>query len=540
MKGLHKAEFGRRTYTALFFVMFGLIFSRCCYYGFSYWQQLDDYIQYHNYIAYNSDISALIDKLGLLSSRPLAGLADLYIWSNFYGCMIAAVAIISAMYAASAVFFHRVFTRHFGTGFLFFVLYALLPLGIEGTYWVSASSRIVVGLFFASLSLLFFDSWCAKGKASNLILFAVYQLAAFCFYEQIVLLSGAATLVVMLLYIKKNNRRPLWGFLMFAGAAIYFVITKTAEQGVYGARTELFLPWQENWLQNCLIPAVKQIGYVFSVGTFATLTRGLKRGFIFLVSEPNVICIIAFAAFCAAMFFIAKRMKRERLHFWTEFLAGLFLAAAPLVLFFVLKNPWFGVRNAVPSFLGLALMLDAVFDLIFGRIKNAPTVQASVVSLLCLLCCIATVSELHDYRDTTIADQKIAKAAADAIIADSWTEGNKIWLLNVDASYTENANFYFHEHVYGVTSSDWALTGAVYSYAGSGDLPIVSPISRHRDMADDGSFDPETARCYFYTDSDLVRVTLEHSPGGEWLIFDSSNKNYGAIIIKDGSVQLVL
>ena len=538
MNRLCKAKWGGKTYVILFFLMFGLIFSRYCYYGFTYWQQLDDYIQYHNYTAYNSDISELIDRLGLLSSRPLAGLADIYLWSHFYGRMIAAVAVISAMYAASAVFFHRVFSRQFGTGALFFVVYALLPLGIEGTYWVSASSRIVAGLFFASLSLLFFDRWCYKGRALNLLLFAIFQLAAFCFYEQIVLLSGAATLVVMLTGFGRDKKRPLWGFLMFAGAAIYFAITKLAEPGVYGARTQLFLPWQENWWQECFLPAVKQVGYVFSVGMFATLGRGLKRGFLILVSEPNIICITVFAALCAAMFFLLKGIKSAKARFWTEFLAGLFLAAAPLLLFFVLKSPWFGVRNAVPSFLGLALMLDSVFSLIFGRLRSAAAVQAAVVSSLCLLCCIAAVSEIHDYRETTTADQQIAKTAAEAIVSDGWTEGGKIWLLNVEATYAENANFFYHEHVYGVTSSDWALTGAIYAYAGRGDLPTVSPLPRHSPVAG-GGFDPGTAQCYFYLDGELVRVALEAGSGGEWLITGSSNKNYGVIAISDGSVQLI-
>lgn len=529
-----------RTYPALFFILFGLVFVRYCYYGFTYWQQLDDYIQYHNYTAYNPDLSVLIDKLGLLSSRPLAGLSDLYIWSRFYGCMIVAVALISAMYAASAVFFHRVFSKLFGTGWLFFAVYELLPLGFEGTYWVSASSRIVVGLFFASISLLFFDKWCEEGKPLHLAVFALSQLAAFCFYEQIVLLSGAATLVVMLCHSRGKGKRPLWGLLMFAGAAVYMVITKLAASGVYGSRTELFLPWQENWWKDCVLPAGGQVSEVFGTGMLATVGRGLKRGLMLLVSEPNIIYCAVILLLCAALFFVIKSVRRESVRFWAELLAGLFLAVVPLALFFVIRNPWFGVRNAVPSFLGLALMADALFDLIFGRLPKARTVQAAVVSLACLLCCIASVSELHDYRETTVADKQIAKTAAETVMADGWVEGRTIWILNVDASYAENANFYFHEHGYGVTSSDWALTGAIESYAGRADLPVISPISKFRAVPTDGGFDPATSFCYFYNDGEILKATLTEEASGEWIIKDSSGGILGALTTTGGAFQLVI
>ncbi|MEG2815681.1 MAG: hypothetical protein RR885_05605, partial [Oscillospiraceae bacterium] len=70
-----------RTYIALFAVLFGLVFARYCYYGFEYFYQLDDYIQYHNYAAFNKNFSELISGLGLLSNRPLAGLCDFFVWS---------------------------------------------------------------------------------------------------------------------------------------------------------------------------------------------------------------------------------------------------------------------------------------------------------------------------------------------------------------------------------------------------------------------------------------------------------------------------
>ena len=51
---------------AAFLIIFGLIFIRFCCYGLTYFPQLDDYIQLHNYTAYHPDSAegrALADTL---------------------------------------------------------------------------------------------------------------------------------------------------------------------------------------------------------------------------------------------------------------------------------------------------------------------------------------------------------------------------------------------------------------------------------------------------------------------------------------------
>ena len=56
---------GQREWAALF-LLFGLLFIRCCCYGLRYFPQLDDYIQLHNYTAYHPDIWPFMQRLGLL------------------------------------------------------------------------------------------------------------------------------------------------------------------------------------------------------------------------------------------------------------------------------------------------------------------------------------------------------------------------------------------------------------------------------------------------------------------------------------------
>jgi len=535
------AQFEKQNYVFLFFVLFGLIFVRYCYYGFEYYYQLDDYIQYRNYATSGQGFVSLVKGLGLLSARPLAGLLDIFVWTHFYGYMLAAVGIISAMYAASAVFLHRVFSKHFGTGYLFFVVYALLPLGFEGTYWVSASSRIVVGLFFASLSFYYFDLWCAEGRKRNLVLFAVFQFAAFCLYEQILLFSGALTLIIMLRNAKGfGKRRACWGFFMFANAILYLGLTKLMPAGVYGTRAELFLPWQEGYFEHCFLSAGKQVETAFVDGTAATWGKGLVRGFKFFVSEPNVIYTLIILALCYAFFEFAKKARRENISFFAELFSGIFLALAPLLLFFVLKTPWFGIRNVAVSFCGLALIADALFDLVFGRLKSGKTAETVIVSVLAFLCCIASISELHDYRETTIADTKIAKAVAKTFENTDFDENDSIWLLNVDPTYVSDGNFYYHEHNYGVTSSAWALTGAISAISGRTDLPFTSlfiPISEDVVFAVDES-DIGKTKAFCYTGEGFAPVSIVSAGSSAWNVISSSGELLGTMQYSYGGLFL--
>lgn len=534
-------QFEKRNYIFLFFVLFGLIFVRYCYYGLEYYYQLDDYIEFHNYTASGQGFGSLVKGMGLLSARPLAGLCTIFIWSHFYGHMLAAVGIISAMYAASAIFLHKVFSKYFGTGYLFFVVFALLPLGFEGTYWAAASSRIVMGMFFAALSFYNFDAWCDEGRKRNLVLFAVFQFAAFCLYEQIVLFSGALTLIVMLRNVKgSSTRRAFWGFFMFANAGLYFAITKLMPAGVYGQRAVLFLPWKDNYREQVLVPLFEQIKKAFLGGTAATWGKGLVRGFKLFAQEPKVLYALIIVALCVALFVYIKKTKRENISFFAELFSGVFLAIVPLVLFFVLKSPWFGLRNLVVSFCGLALVADAIFDLIFGRLKAGKTAQSVIVAALALLCCVASISELHDYRETTIADTAIAKAASEAVENIDFGENESVWLLNVDPSYVSNGNLYFHEHNYGVTSSAWALTGAITAISGRTDLPystIFAPIS------EDSAFSVNEskigkARAFCYTGGSFVPVSIVKADGGTWNMISSAGNLLGTLKYSNGELSL--
>ena len=67
-----------RRATAAVFLFSALVLLRFFYYGAAYFPQLDDYIQYIKF-GQESDVSGLIESIGLLSARPLSGLLNVFL-----------------------------------------------------------------------------------------------------------------------------------------------------------------------------------------------------------------------------------------------------------------------------------------------------------------------------------------------------------------------------------------------------------------------------------------------------------------------------
>lgn len=463
----------------VFALIFALVLLRFCYYGFTYYPQLDDYIQLHNQSAYYSAKAVILD-MGLLSSRPLASVMDYFFWSHFWSFLMAAVALISAMYAASACLFRRVWGEYFGTGYLFLVVYALLPLGMEGTYWISASNRVVPSLFFVALAMYLFQKWCRTGKVLWLPLYFVTQLISFCFYEQGLVLSVTGVLLVGIIEFFRGNRsRSLFSLLTFVNAGVYFAFTGyfSTSTGQLGSRLRLTLPWQEGW-DKVFLSAAGQTGESFLIGGYKTLVDGFRRGLACIAEDFSLLWVLVLMALCAALFLFARRFTAERpageaaLPRRWALLVGFLMALAPVTLFFVLSSPSVALRNTVFSFCGIALFLDAAWSMLLTRCPARGLITGAVCAVCAAVFSVAAVSELHDYRATTLADQRAARAITAAVEGD---EGG-IAVLNLEPNYLSEQNFLYHEHIHGATESAWALAGLLSWAADTPALPAATPV----------------------------------------------------------------
>lgn len=418
---------------------------------------LDDYIQYHNYAHLMGGFASAVKTLGLFAARPIAGLLDIVLWSRFYENLFVAVILIALLYAASAVVFRRLFEA----GSFFYVVYLLFPLNLEGTYWLSAATRIVPALLLAGLAGTY-----AKGKKPFAA--GICCLLAAGFYEQGFVL--AAGLVIWYATTRRDWRVAAIPPVCFG---LYFFITRLAgDSALYGGRTQYVMPWEIFGSVTGQIWSVLKGGAIITVKGAA---RGLTTG----------VWAFALMAVCLYIVWSLHNNSTGRPHM---ILLGLAFAAGPLAPFFVISNPWVSMRAAACCIPGLALAADAAL----GSRRTVSTVLAAVFLF-------ATASELADYVSVARYDAAVLTALAQA------TEGmgrvENVGVYGLEPYILPEQNYIWHEHIHGVTESRWALTGGLRAVANSMDVPTVTPLAKniYIDYADLSQYD-----CFLKIDNGMT------------------------------------
>ena len=458
--------------------LFLLLVLRACAAGPAYWFQLDDYIQLWNYPT-NESFWNLNQTVGLLASRPLAGAADYFFWGRMVPFMMAGVALVCAMYALAAVLLQKIVRRYFASGPVFLVVMALLPLGMEGTYWMSAATRVVTGLLCAALAGTAFAWWLDGGGWRRGLLYALLQLLPFGFYEQGAILSVALVLGMAILEWaegRKCRRRGLLALWGVPAMGLYLLLTwLLSGSGVYGSRTALRSPLTPDYWTVFLPDLLGQMWDAFAEGGFYTLAKGFVRGMRMVLSGELLVWALLLLALCVLLGWLALRFggggEEGRHGPLLAFLCGLLLFLAPLSIFFVLETAWFSLRNTVTSFPGIALMADAVILGVWRRLPGFRRGPAALAAAMALVFCVAGASEVWDYRDTCEKDQEVARLILDTV---SPQEG-RVGILGLEPSFLPNQNYYFHEHIHGCTESAWA-TGGLLTALSDGGVPNVTPL----------------------------------------------------------------
>ena len=541
MSDRHKLDW--KGTAGLFLVLFLLLMARNCACGLEYFPQLDDYIQYHNYAQLVS-FSDLQQSTGPLASRPLAGVADYFFWTPMFDRMILGVALISLLHVGSALLFWKILKRYFSLSPLFPVVVTLLPLGVEGTYWMSASTRVVVGMFFAALTAWAFLRWLDWRGPGRLVLYLILQLLPFGFYEQAGILSITLTIGVAALEWLLNKRElrrcavSLWGG---PALVLYFLFTRlmSSAGGVYSSRTELILPFSRYYWSVFFPDVFGQIRDVFCKGGLLTLGKGFARG-LKLMSSGLLLWALAVLVLCILFGWMACRQigeKKETNQRGLALLAGALLAVGPVSLFFVLSNPWFSLRGAVTSFPGLALIVDTLLVWLWDKLSLRQEGLAVLACASAFVFCAAGASEIVDYRDTYQTDQKTAHLVLDAMKAEGLEGGStRVGVLNLEPTYLADQNFFWHEHIHGCTESQWAMAGLLTAKGGQ-NLPSVTPLpadpmyqSWNREVNH-----PENFHALFWYDGDqLYPVELEKAGETVWLVKSRTGQVWGRILEEDG------
>lgn len=431
-------------YRTAFFVSFFLLsLFRLSYLGYKYTPYLDDYVQYMLYPALDDAWDrVLTGGAGVLFTRPLAGFADFFVWSRFDNTLGMAIFIVSILYTLSAVFFYRTFCD---AGFeltpIFLIVYTFLPLNIEGTYWLSASSRIVVSLFLVSLC-------CRLLARGRMLEFALCNAAAMCFYEQTALLAVAIPIAVCLLKGWQNGKAVVLTVLInISVLAVYYMYF--GEMSNNSGRM---------WIQASQLPqrigvlAVENGEMWWKAGT-ELIMNGFWRGLERIRSDKAIVWTLTLALLIVMFFVTSPKIGLKKSGTIKKLCLGLVLAAVSM-LPFVISRGSLNFRNAVPALVGVALMLDGLLPVLFRR-------ATPVVLGVCTVCfSIVAVSEVCDYDLTAKRDMEIIQLAAQNALAEHETDFETV-VCSCTAPVRFEQNTSFNDHIISIRGSAWGMTGPV-------------------------------------------------------------------------------
>lgn len=336
--------------TLYFLIVFFPIALRFLYYGFQYFPQLDDYIQYGLY-PNAVDYSLLIRNAGLFSSRPMAGISDIFLWGKFWDHMVIALLLICVLWAFSALLFRKVFQRWFGCGIIFLIVFALMPLGFEGTYWLSASTRIVVGMFFTALALYLLEWWIESKRWYLLVLWLPCLWLSFCYYEQILVLSLTLTLLSVLLHFR--DKCAFAGLLSLPMVGGYFWFTSHFSTGLLASRVKVIWPDDSYYFHEFLPQLWEQIQSVLFEAGMVITGKGFLRGIVLIFQDGAWLYLICTVLASVLLYFLARCHRPSkgklipRMSTPAGLICGIVLVIAPISLFFIIENPWVSLRAAV-------------------------------------------------------------------------------------------------------------------------------------------------------------------------------------------------
>lgn len=444
-------EYIKKRELAFLAVVFLLYIMRYALYGFEYYPILDDYIQHWWYPNMESVKSVFVD-IGTLSTRPLAGIFDVYFWARLYKMPFVLVIVNSFMCVGFVYFLSHILDEmKIKTGIILYMVLLFEPITFETQYWISASSRVMAGAFFAVLGLRTFALYIKSGKKIYAVVYVVLNLASMCFYEQSMIFS----FILSVAYFYRVGRKKAY-IIPIANAmivAIYYYIFKNT-----GALANRANVGGSDFKAHILF-MIDEIKTVFWQGFYELKINGFLRGMNVLKEKwiVSILCVIL--SICASALRPKRKKAAKDIFVW---FFALSIAIAPIMLLFITDGTYLSYRTAYISLIGIAIMLDRAAAHI--NIGKAASFGLAAFMLFVLSC--GCISEMTDYRQTYINDRKICEQIASYIDESVVNGERKCVVRGAKRSYIKT-NAEHTEHIISVTSSDWALTGAVRYYRGS-------------------------------------------------------------------------
>lgn len=448
----------KESYKGLWPVFFAINLLKFGYYGYQYLPISDDNNMYGTFAAM-SPVKAL-STYKMYTTRPVAAFLDAFVWSRFWNHLGIALFLMTLLLALSCWLLYEVFRKSgFHLGISAMVLITLLPYGSEASYWLAASSRIILGFFTVALSLYIFcvgleSAGDRRQSILHFLLFFLVNLISYGFYEQTLVMGFVLTMLIFAANWRRIMNRWLLLIPFVNLGIIGFWYKIFSSQGNMSTRGQMV---SEN-VNEHFDKVTKAIQKVWELNNRELLQDGFAKGMGLVLSDGGylflgMVILLSIAVFPMAFHEPSSTgLKRNML----LLVAGVILFLAPFAPFYPIKLIWITNRNLFPSFLGLGLVVDGLINILAGRgplrILKGALVCATVFILL-----ISNVYELSYYRNLGRTDAEIVAKLGAMPLDEFFNKGRPLVLLNTKPYYEKTLSV----RISNCTGTDWALLGAI-------------------------------------------------------------------------------
>lgn len=456
--------------TKKYTILFLLVMAKYMLFGFRYFPILDDFIQYDGYKLYN-DLRYVYFGIGTIATRQAASLLDPAFWGVLPKGF--SLFLITVLHYFSAVFFERALKKFdINLSYIFFVIFLLIPIGFESFYWLSASTRIVCGLFFAIVGFYFLATYIKSKKAKFLALFWTFSFISCGFYEASLVFSFVTSYFLMLVFSKEIKRKWIFIIPIVNTVAMAGIYAGLSGVGAMGSRASAFSI--ETLLTGEKITEFfVQLKEIITSGFFTLSIRafGVGLGEMFCGKATYALLFFAIVAVASAFLFIKEKNTKKSKEAYPAFalVFALVLIIAPLLVNFLSEEMWLTYRSIGFSIVGLALFCDRIFVYLKSR-----RLCAWVSFFLAVFFCVGSVGEHSLYKEVSEKDVALCKMIYENT-DESVRRGEKEAICVLPYEIKQDGVFY-KDHIKSVFSSDWALTGAVRAVGENIKIKKVTPI----------------------------------------------------------------
>lgn len=514
------------------------------YYGLTYFPVADDWIQYGTYPFHDNPFVSVILKARTYSNRPLAAFFDPYVWGKFWGNMWAALLIITLCHFAAMVLLHKVMKKNgLYSGSLGLLIFGGAPIVIEATYWISASSRLVFGMFLAVLSwhILMKCIESEHNRVIDLFLYATVSFMSLSFYEQIIPVSVIGS--ALILYRNRNVVKRKWLYAIpwvnLMIICIYYAVFMSHSKSA--SRSGITL----SMIPERISAILGTVRTIFIRNQKLLMTMDSSRGFQLVLEDGAyffLLLIILTALAVGIAFWIGEDVNKEgneemdrRIHknrkisWWLQVVIGIVFAVLPYSPFLVLNQGGWDLRNAFPSVLGIAIAADAVVG--FCHKFRWPRLLLSMfVSFIALVFLVVHVSVLAFYKEVSERDRLTGESILAMSEGFGVAEGHKN-LAVFDPKYTySNANYLYGSSIAGGTAANWSMTGLLRALSGNLRLPMVYHLPDGVNLGDSINDIEESFLVVIDHEGKVIQLEFEKLNEDTMVLTTESGERFGQIL----------